>query len=219
MNITQTKARGEYNDDIKKLIDIFKFQKNEINLKGSSSISVMDYYADYDFFTQIRANYTKDEVYNEFSLILRRILENQECYFMEFKLQNIDGSKHKYYPNDKFKETNFNFSKDTDFCKIDLIYFSNNRFIEASCIYKFYGEKMTEKEYINNIEKDISELKKEKNYYKILKRLYSIYKIEKNENKLVLLTNIFNSELGKTYKDINNIDAIQSIKKYYNNYA
>lgn len=218
MEITEQKNKINYNDDIKKLINIFKFKNSELSLKGSSSLSAIDYYSDYDFFTQIRANYSTDEIYDEFSLILRKILDNQDCYFIEFKLQNINGSKNKWFPNSRFNNKDFDklFSNKTDYCKIDLVYFSDNRFIEASCIYKFYGENLTEQEYIKQIEKDIKDLKKENNFFKILKRLYSIYKIKNNENKLLLLTDIFNSKLGQIYKNLSNIDAINLVKKYYN---
>lgn len=218
MEITQEKQRMEYNDDIKKLMSIFKFTNNEIILNGSASLSAITYYSDYDFITHIKYNYSVEEVYDEFHKILIQILENNNCYFTEFKLQNIDGTKYKWFPNDNFKYSEFKnlFSKKTDFCKIDLVYFSNNRFIEASCIYKFYGKKLSKEEYIKLIKKDAKELKKENNYYKVLKRIYSINKLEGDNTILLLLTEFFNSEDGKIYKIINNLDAIEIIKKYYN---
>lgn len=217
MEITEKKQRMEYNDDIKKLIKIFEFKKEGVSLKGSSSLSVMNYYADYDFFTLIRSNYSISEIYDEFSRILRSILENTDTYFIEFKIQQLDGKKFKWFPNEKFNSKNFEniFNKSTDYCKLDIIYFSNNRFIEASSIYKFYGKQLNEKEYLKEIEEDIKELKKEKNYYKILKRMFLIYNIKGNTNKIELLTNVFNSELGRIYKNINNIDAINLVKKFY----
>jgi hypothetical protein len=47
MEITKTKQRMEYNDDIKDLIKIFGFKDEKMGLKGSSSLSIMNYYADY----------------------------------------------------------------------------------------------------------------------------------------------------------------------------
>jgi hypothetical protein len=221
MEITETKKRMQYNDDIKKLMGIFQLSNEQIELKGSSSLSAMNYYADYDFFTVIKGNYSVKEIYDFFTKILRNILENSNTYFIEFKIQQNDGKKFKWFPNDKFNLNDFEkkFNKNTDYCKIDIIYFNNNRFIEATCNYIFYGKEQTEKESLEEINKNIIDLKKEKDYYKILKRMYLIYRIKGDDNKLVLLTNIFNSELGRIYKNLNNIDAIDIIKKYYENDA
>jgi hypothetical protein len=221
MEITETKQRIEYNDDIKDLLNIFQFKKEKMGLKGSSSLSAMKYYADYDFFTVIKYNYSVKEIYEEFSKILRNILENDNTYFTEFKVQQNDGTKFKWLPDDKFKLNDFekDFNKNTNYCKIDIIYFNNNRFIEATCNYIFYGKKQTEKENIQEINNELEELKKENNYYKVLKKLYLIYRIKGDSNKLELLTNVFNSDLGQIYKNINNIDAINIIKKFYGNEA
>jgi hypothetical protein len=217
MEITKTKQRMEYNDDIKDLIKIFGFKDEKMGLKGSSSLSVMNYYADYDFFTVIKNNYSIKEIYEEFSKILRNILENDKTYFTEFKIQQNDGTKYKWLPDDKFKLDDFqdSFNNNTNYCKIDIIYFNNNKFIEATCNYIFYGKKQTEKENLQEINKNINELKKDKNYYKVLKKLYLEYAIKGDTNKLTILTNVFNSDLGQIYKNINNIDAINIIKKFY----
>lgn len=222
MELTEQKQKGEYNEDVKKLMKLFKFDKFNLELKGSSVLKIIDYYADYDFFTYIFHNYPLDDVYNEFNNILRGILDNKDSYFIEFKTQNLNGDKKKWYPNENFKLDDFkkSFNENIDFCKLDIIYFSeDNKFIESSCIYKFSREKMTKKEYLKEINKDIVDLKKEKNYYKILKREFLKYKISNNQNKIDILINIFNSDLGRIYKEINNIDAIEKIKEYYGNEA
>jgi len=221
MDLLQEKFPIQYNEDVKKLISIFKFKSMPIDLRGSSSLANINFYADYDFYTKINANYNTNEIYDEFNKILRSILENENTYFIEFKIQSKSGKKYKLFPNDNFKLSVFSkhFNINTDFCKIDIILFSNNRFIEASCIYSFYGEKLTKKEYLIQLEEDISELKKEKNYFKILKRMFSIYKIKGNENKIKLLLQVFNSNLGNIYKKISNVEAIDIIKDYYNSEA
>ena len=221
MDLLQEKQPFQYNEDIKKLISIFKFRNLEIELKGSSSLANIHFYGDYDFYTRININLSAEEVYDEFNKILRSIIENNNTYFIEFKIQNKDGSKFKFFPNDNFKLSVFakHFNKNTDYCKLDIVYFSNNRFIEASCIYSFYGKKLTPKEYIKELELDVEDLKKENNYFKILKRLFSIYKIKGNQNKIDLLIKVFNSNLGQDYKKIANVEAIDLVKEYYNKEA
>jgi hypothetical protein len=216
MDITEIKQKGDYNDDVKKLMDIFKFDKINLELKGSSALKIIDYYADYDFFTEIKYKYSVSDVYNEFSRILKGILENKDTYFIEFKIQDLKNKKQKWFPNEKFtfKEFEKEFNDNIDYCKIDIVYFSDDKiFIESSCIYKFSNKKMTTKDYLKQVKDDIIELKKDKNYYKILKRSFLKFKINNDQNKMDQLITVFNSDLGKIYKDINNIDAIELIKK------
>lgn len=216
MEITEIKQKGDYNDDVKKLMDIFKFDKINLELKGSSALKIIDYYADYDFFTEIKYNYSVSDIYNEFARILKNILQNKDTYFIEFKIQDLKDKKEKWYPNDKFtfKEFQKEFNDNVDFCKIDIVYFSDDKiFIESSCIYKFSNEKMNKDDYLKQVNDDIKTLKKENNYYKILKRSFLKFKINNDQNKMNQLINVFNSDLGKIYKDINNIDAIELIKE------
>jgi hypothetical protein len=215
MELTETKQKTDYNDDIKKLMDIFKFDKINLELKGSSVLKIIDYYADYDFFTEIKHNYSIKEIFDEFSRILRNIIQNENTYFIEFKIQSLNDDKKKWFPNTEFTFSEFEKGfKNIDFCKIDVIYFSEDKiFIESSCIYKFSKLKMTRTDYLKQINDDIADLKKDKNYYKILKRYFLKSKINNDQIVMNQLINVFNSDLGKIYKDINNIDAIELIKK------
>jgi hypothetical protein len=217
MDITQKKENIEYNDIQKKLLNIFKFNKEEISIKGSSNIKAIKNFADYDFYTKITRNYGSSETYDEFHKILKNILDNSNLYFIEFKMETNKGKKIRFYYNENFSYKEFNkyFDDNLNFCKIDIVYFSSY-FIECSCIYDFNTPKLDENTYIKNLKKDITELKKENNYFKILKKMYLIYKVKNDFNKIEYLTKIFNSNLGLVYKHINNIDAIDIVKKYYN---
>lgn len=217
MDINQEKNKSTYNEEQKFLIKLFKFGVEDIELKGSSIKQNIKFFSDYDFFTQIKRNYDIEEIYDEFHKILKNILDNDNTYFIEFKLQKNNGDKIRWFYNDTFNFNNF--SKDfnnVDYCKIDIILYSDNRFIDASSIYNFNNKIITNEEYIKNINDDIKELKKENNYFKILKKLYLLYITKNDYNKIEYLQKIFNSELGLIYKNINNIDAIEIIKKYYN---
>jgi hypothetical protein len=102
-----------------------------------------------------------------------------------------------------------------DLLKIDIIVRIEYEFTQVSCIYSFSKTPITTEAYINELEKEITDFKKEGLYYKALKRKFSIYKIEKNFPKLVLLTRYFNSGDGLIYQKISNIDAVIQLKEYY----
>jgi len=216
MDILEKKQKSEFDNDLKDIIKILRFKNNPIELKGSSALKSQEYFSDYDLFTNIFLNYGVEDVYNEFRKILNNIISSYDLYFIEFKIQTKKGKKYRWYPNDEFKFEDFKKAfRDVDFVKIDTVVRTTNIFIEVSCIYKFSQEILPTEDYISSLNKDIKELKKEDNYYKILKRLFNIFKAEGDKHNIEILTKVFNSELGKQYKKISNLEAIQSLKQYY----
>lgn len=215
MDILEEKGNFDLEDDIKHIMKILKFKNNPIELKGSSNLKSQQYFSDYDLFTQIIYNYAPMEIYSEFKGILRDILDSNDIYFIELKLQQTKN-KFKWFPNDDFELKDFlRKFKNVDFVKIDIVARINNEFIEISSIYKFNSTKLSKIDYIEQLDKDIIELKKEKKYYKVLKRMFSKYKIEKDSTQMIELSKIFNGESGKLYKKISNMEAIELIRKYY----
>lgn len=216
MDILEKKQKGEFDNELKKIIKILKFGNSPIELKGSSSLKSQKYYSDYDLFSSIDLNYGMEYIYDEFRKILNNIISSENLYFIEMKIQTTKGKKYRYFPNDDFNYNDFKKKfKNVDFVKIDLISRIDNIFIEVSSIYKFSEDPMTTEQYKKNIYDDIKELKKEKNFYKILKRMFNIYKVENDLHKMNMLTKIFNGEMGEQYKKITNLEAINNLKKYY----
>jgi hypothetical protein len=216
MDILQKKDKSDFDNDLKDVIKVLRFKNVPMELKGSSSLKSQLYFSDYDLFTNIMLNYGVNEVYDEFRKILNNVISSYDLYFIEFKLQTKKGKKYRWHPNDEFKFEDFKKAfKDLDFAKIDIVLRTTNIFIEVSCIYKFSQEELPSEDYISGLKKDIKELKKEDNYYKVLKRLFNIFKVEGDSHNIEVLTRVFNSELGKQYKKISNLEAIQSLKEYY----
>jgi hypothetical protein len=181
----------------------------------------MKNYSDYDIYTNIKRSYTNIEIYDEFMKILRYILNNSNLYFLELKIESKNGKKYKWFPNEIIKKNDFIKSlEDLNFIKIDFSSYSNYMFNEISINYDFYSEdtnntKKTKNEIIKDFETDIKDLKKNKKYFKILKRIYSISKLNKDSYKMKKLQNIFNDTYGVMYKTISNLKLIEQIQKYY----
>lgn len=215
------KKKITYTEEQKFLYNLFKFNEEEMNLKGTSGKMGIDYYGDYDFFTDIKRNYGDLESFEEFKKILNQILINKNLYFIEFKMQLKNGEKIKIFYGNKFKfdifKKNFN---NVDYCKIDLIIFNDNRFMEASCNYNFNYKNFALSTYKKEMSASIKEFIKDNNYFKVLRRIYSLgdyshIKKYVDDNILQKINNFFNSEIGKKYRNISNIDAINLIKEYY----
>jgi len=217
MDVLEPKQRGELADEVKFLLKILKFGSKSVELKGSSSLKSQRYFSDYDFFVSIKKPTAKVAYKNLFS-ILENIWGDERLYFIELKLQTKDGKKVRYYPEDKPEFTVDELTEvwgSIDFVKIDLVAYFDYRFIDVSVIYSFTDKKPTKEEYIDGLKADIKELKKEGRYYKVLKRLFNIYKVEGEKDKLLMLSKFFNSDAGLFYRKISNNEAINTVLEHY----
>ena len=217
MDILESKPASNYEDDLKKIIKLLTYKKYKIQLKGSSSLASQRYFSDYDLFCVIPKG-EKEGFYKFISDLIEDIQDGEDgdIYFMELKMQTKTGKKYRVYPKQKLDKSDYDKAYNKiDFIKIDLICRVDNRFVEVSCIYSFSDDKPTQEDYISSLVEDIKELKKEKKYYKILKREFNIEKAKGNKEELVRLSRIFNSDMGAEYKLISNLEALQNLLEYY----
>ena len=208
MNILQKKVK--YNDTVMRAQNIIKFKHSKIKLNGTASLQAMQYFSDYDFASFIKRDFKTKTICEEY----KRILNNKmnDLYFIEFKIQYKNGKKLKIYNASELRSSMF---KKFDFVKIDYIIRHANIFKELTIMYVFDKVKQTKDDMIAQIQESYHELKDEGNYYKSLKRLYSIYKIKRNYKKLVELTKFFN-ETGEMYETVSNLNTLKLLSEYYN---
>jgi hypothetical protein len=90
-----------------------------------------------------------------------------------------------------------------------------------SIIYKFkYNNKslgVTTIDILNDIYEDIMINYLQDKFFKVLKRLFTISKLNHDKKELILLTNILNSDLGRLYSVISDINTILFILENYKN--
>lgn len=205
----EKKQLSEYDDEVKKLFSYFKFKDQELVLNGSYSSRNMVYYGDLDFVTQVDKS---NDLYNDLKQIFTRLFNDHNNYFIELKLQMKDDQKIKIKLfNDFLKEDVITKHLDNlKFVKIDIVAYFDGYFKEASCIYNIgdASNYTDADEFKNDLKKDIAELKKDKNYFKMLKRMYSIARIEDDTKAKNMLTSFFNGEAGEMYYHISTLKAI-----------
>ena len=204
MNILEKrKINSQINDIVKKLT----FKNHKIKLAGSASLASQKYFSDYDFNCRVLRKYKQTTIYDEFKKILE--YTDDRLYFMEFKVQYMGDTKIKIY-NKMIKRAMF---KNIDYVKIDYILWFEYQFKEVSVIYSFYNVRKT----VFDIKKDYDELVREGNYYKALKRLFSMKKLEmaSGSGSVLRLTTFFNSDMGKLYELNSNLKTIQLLKTMY----
>ena len=100
------------------------------------------------------------------------------------------------------------------YIKMDFIVRINNIFKELSIIYNLNTETPPSK-VIQDLNTEIKDNIKDKNYYKALKRLFSLYKAEGQTKKQLPLSVFFNSEVGRAYETVSNLKAINLLLHHH----
>ena len=206
MNILEKRKLKTELYDIIKNVEVFD---TKLKLAGSASLRSMMYYSDYDFNCKIRVR-KQTPIYNEFKRILS--FSNDKLYFIEFKIEYIDGTKIKL---NNVNDIKLNMFKNISFIKIDYIVFLDFVFKEVSIMYIFKENDMDTDDIIKKLTDDYSELINNGEKFKAMKRVFSIYKIQKDHPNMKKLTSLFNSNLGKIYEINSNLKTILLLKTMY----
>jgi len=206
MNILEKRKLKTELYDIIKNLEIFE---TKLKLAGSASLRSMMYYSDYDFNCKIRVR-KQTPIFNEFKRILS--FSNDKLYFIEFKIEYIDGTKIKL---NNVNDIKLNMFKKISFIKIDYIVFLDFIFKEVSIMYIFKENDMDTDDIIKKLTDDYSELIDNGENFKAMKRAFSIYKIQKDYPNMKKLTHSFNSPLGKLYEINSNLKTILLLKTMY----
>jgi hypothetical protein len=217
MDVLERKPAGQYKDDLKRIIKLLTYKKNKLELKGSSSLTSQRFFSDYDLFCVVEKP-VEAEFVKFLQDTLQKIKDSDDLWFIELKLQTKGKrpKKIRVFPNQTLKEADVGkVWEKLDIVKLDLIARMENRFTEVSVIYSFTPTVPTKEEYIQSLNDDIRELRKEKKYYKILKRQFNIAKSNDDKKELLRLSKIFNSEMGQEYQTISNLEAIAKVLEFH----
>jgi DNA-binding transcriptional MerR regulator len=213
--ISGTRKLNEYDDAVKNYINRLKMNNIAMELKGSSVLKKMDYPADFDLYSNINQIKT-EQIFGEVNRIVTYINNNNNIYFMELKIQDNKNNKYRYYPDDKLNRKTFMKQiKDLSMIKIDTIIDKNGIFKEMSLIYSFNETKNDPLHFTDDLVTDINSLVKQGKYFKTIKRLYSLQNALGNYKKLNQYSKILNSKKGANYQLLNNLDAVVSLLKFY----
>jgi len=209
MDILDAKqSRQEIYDFMKKL----KFSNNRIELIGTASLRSQSYFGDYDLISQIKETNPK-RAFEEFDKILKATIEDENMYFIEMKIQR-EKTKTKFYSPPS--EAQFiKAYKNVKFVKLDYVVRVLNDFVELSVNY-FLPSNIDVNDMIELVREDANELMKEKKYYKVLKRVFTICKYKKERYLVVKLSRFFNSKYGLYYQRKSRLEALKLLIEYYN---
>lgn len=213
--MTKLMLRTNFDDVVKDALDTCQYKEYPIKVVGSASLLSQQYFGDFDALTAISTKETAKNIYDEFNNIFKSIDSNTNLYFIEFKVQTAKN-KIRYYREDKLNyETIKSNYADIIFFKLDLSVWTDYHFVDFSVIYNLFTEKLSLPYFINGLNKDIEELVDNGQYYKALKRKYSVYKLRGDNEQMNKLNEVFNSDLGLKYKVASNLEAMDLVKEHY----
>jgi len=214
MDIAETKEGID--EAIRKFVAVLKLDNSPVIQLGTSSFKTQQFFSDYDLLSPIsNRNLSAQKICDELKRITKSINDMEDIWFIELKIQNTDGSKEKFFPQDispldcgKVAKA----IKTIDYIKIDAVIFirDTNKLTELSIIYAFQDVPADEI-LIKTISEDYKHYKSSGNPYKALKRLFSVYRIDGNREKMVELSSLFNSNTGKLYSLSSNLKAVKLI--------
>lgn len=192
---------------------------NHSILVGSASYKNILYTSDFDLTETLSTNDGLNLIYKSFLKIFSDAETDQDYYIIDFKCGetinkdpirwNFKNLKKGYQIIDGIKYNFLDCLKMNAMIKIDLVLILNGIFQEVSDVYVFNNNQKSKKDVIKNLSLDMVELKKEGNYFKALKRLFSIELLNDKVNKPLL--DLFNSDYGRFYCLINKLILIQKM--------
>lgn len=200
------------NDNLVKAFDKISVH-GSYKLIGSSTIKNLLYTGDYDLNEHMNNN---DNLVHFFKTVFHSCYTLPNYYILDFKCgkdHEHNSIKWKYQDIKKgYKEIDYkkyNLSeclKQHETIKLDLCYILDNLFIEITNNYFINEEKKDRDDIIKNIEIEIESLIKEHNYFKALKRLFSVEKIKGDVDEELLI--FLNSDYGRFYKCIHDLELV-----------
>ena len=214
----------EINNNIK-IIGKLMSLESKINIVGSANVKRNLYYSDYDLFQKVRGK-SEQLIYNHFKAVFNIIKSSSNVVISDFKLGEDDkGESLRWDYNDIMKGENGGVSfkdalKMESIIKLDIIIYINGRFIEISEVYNVYLDGKSNMNYskdevIKELTEDYKELVNDGNYFKALKRMYSIIKLnDENDSRLNILVDYFNQPIGLLYRCKSDLETINIILTY-----
>lgn len=228
-------SRRKINDYMNPLIEIFDLLSISTKYKvlGSASLSSTLYINDYDIHDYFKSKSSSafHRITQHFKDLFEKTYNSSNKWIIDFKCgfdesypQDDDRYKLRWSYEDikkGYKILGNGRKKSFQECildkivmKIDYVLLLNGQFIDMSEIYNISikGKNNSSKD-INieqELKREIEKYKYEGNYFKALKREYSLLRFTgKNHKRMEKLAQIFNSEAGYTNKIINELNLIK----------
>jgi len=225
----------DYNNSLTKVINLMSITR-KYKVVGSANLRTSEFIQDFDIDQMFKTRGNEEKILDSLTAKFQRIFsdahKNSALFITDFKC-GYDPS----YPedDDRFKlrwnkedikkgfkilgngEKKFFYEClfDKVRMKLDMVYLLNGEYVELSEIYRLQinGKKnYDDANIVEELKQEIVKYKKEKNYYKVLKREFSLLEHQgTNKKRQIQLINLFNSNAGLLNNLINQLKIIQNV--------
>jgi len=213
----KTKQKNDFNNNLTKVFNLMSLN-GKYNMVGSASLKSIYYSSDIDL-NELdnldNLDNTGTGIYEKFKHIFEVCKSDKKYFITDFKCGLDKHNESLRWSYDDMMKGSCQGILFTDAIKmkstikLDIVYLLNGIFTEITEVYfiKFGPYRNYDTKDLNStnikseLELEFHELVKENNYFKALKRLFSILQIEKNKSSDVdKLIQFFNGESGILYK-------------------
>ena len=180
---------------------------------GSAALRSVQYIGDYD-----SDDYNVKATPQKFKTIVRRVMHLPDVYIGDIKCGEMNGEPIRWKVSEVLKgklrmgdhyHTLADVIRNPVLFKLDVVAFIDGRYTELSMIYN-YGKAGTipDRQFRQELELEVEEKYREKLYYKMAKRMFSIARLDEDEETALELLPVFNGDLGRLYSIISDLDVL-----------
>jgi hypothetical protein len=208
----------EIDPDLIPVYRALEYEGKKPKLVGTASLKSLHYWGDYDFFLFIGRD-SADNAYRNITEILDRtqkLVYPPSLVFIECKIENEKEQKTRF-KNLPINKEDFvaAYRNKAAFIKLDFVILTREEVRELSCIYFIMEEEKLTPDFIKSLNEDIQENKKSRDYYKAVKRYFSIYNylhkrgLLKSTDNYIKIARYLNSSIGLLYSKTAQLKAIK----------
>ena len=207
------KTKEDFSNNLQNIFNLISIS-GHYKIVGSASLKGIYYNSDIDLNENDELDSYK-KVYEKFKQIFEICKNNKDIFITDFKCGVDENNEpirwsYKEIMNNSNKNKSFeDCLKQKSMIKLDIVYLLNGNFIEITEVYflkignntNYNENELNSEEIKKNLQNELKNLINEKQYFKALKRIFSILLMENKNNILQnKLINFFNSENGILYK-------------------
>jgi len=187
-----------------------------VTVQGSYNFPIYPYYSDIDSINRVKINFDHRLALNIFIYHIQKVAKylktNKRGWMFSDLKCGLDGNnKGIHWKLDEILKGRTHSGKslinsltENGYCKYDVIVPYYGRYIEISLIYSVFSNDgligqvpLSLNDFIIQITKSYYELMSEGNYYKAIKRLYSLSRLTKDVKTIRAISQLLTSNLGK----------------------
>ena len=234
MNVTQIRKPYEFDDNAEKVFHLISYKNTKALPVGSNSMK-FNFSNDYDLFSVVHTSLSMDalktQVAQTFRTMMTSIKQQKNVYFIKFMcgidenkkplFWSIDDVIKGFVVHDNRKYLMTDIFDEYSVIKLDVSAYIDGVFVPFSNVFEFkkgnkgINQEKTTIDDVDSLGIDIKKFYENKNYMKVLKRLFIISLTTKNKKLGEKLINIFQSDVGKIYQIKSYLESLKDVLSKY----